>query len=117
MNMQDKEFDDLFRSRLDDLEVEPSAQVWAGIDATLDGKKRRSIIPMLSIAASIVVLIVAAILFIPKSETIKPGKKPVKGYVETNHVIQPITKPIASGLTNTIKQLNTQSENKVDNAN
>lgn len=94
MNMQDKEFDDLFRSKLDELEVEPSAQVWAGIDATLDGKKRKSIIPMLSIAASVVVLIVAAILFIPKGETVKPGKKPVKNALASNRIKPVITKPV-----------------------
>src|ERR1700743_2412059 len=75
MNMQDNEFDDLFRSRLDKLEVEPSAEVWQNIDAELDGKRRkRSIFPMLSIAASIIVLITAGILFIPKKENIKPGR-------------------------------------------
>jgi hypothetical protein len=67
MKMQDKEFDDLFRSKLDDFEMEPSEQVWKNIGAELDGKKKvRSILPWLSIAASVIILVAAGILFIPK---------------------------------------------------
>src|ERR1700743_3890466 len=68
MNMQDKEFDDLFRSKLDNFEMEPSAQVWQNIDAELDGKKKKaSLFTLLGIAASIIMLIGAGILFIPKN--------------------------------------------------
>jgi hypothetical protein len=73
MKMQDKEFDDVFRSKLEDIEVEPSAQVWQNIDAELVSKKRR-MFPFLSIAASIILLLAAGILFIPKKEVTKPGK-------------------------------------------
>src|SRR6202000_130182 len=67
MNMQDKEFDDLFRSKLDNFEMEPSARVWQNIDAELDGKKRKGgLFTLLGIAASIIMLIGAGILFIPK---------------------------------------------------
>jgi len=65
--MQDREFDDVFRNKLDGFEAEPSAKVWMGIDATLDEKSRKkAIMPWLSIAASIIVLLSAGILFIPK---------------------------------------------------
>ena len=58
MNMQDKEFDDLFRSKLDDFEMEPTAQVWINIDAEMDGKKRkRSVFFSLRIAASVILLL------------------------------------------------------------
>ena len=30
MDMQDKEFDELFRSKLDEFEAEPSGNVWPG---------------------------------------------------------------------------------------
>jgi len=67
MDMQDREFDDVFRNKLDGFEAEPSAKVWMGIDATLDEKSRKkAIMPWLSIAASIIVLLSAGILFIPK---------------------------------------------------
>jgi hypothetical protein len=92
MNMQDNEFDDLFRSKLDNFEIEPSAQVWQNIDAELDGKHRkRSIFPMLSIAASIIVLITAGILFIPKKENIRPDHYEKSSVVAK--VKSPVTKP------------------------
>ena len=75
MNMQDKEFDDLFRSKLGDFELQPSAEVWQNIDVQLDGKKKKSILPMLSIAASMLILLTAGILFIPKKGIVK-GNKP-----------------------------------------
>jgi hypothetical protein len=74
MNMQDKEFDDLFRSKLEDFDVQPSAEVWQSIDGELAGKRKKSIFPMLSIAASVLVLLVAGILFIPKKGVVKHNK-------------------------------------------
>jgi cytoskeletal protein RodZ len=70
MKMQDKEFDDLFRSKLDNFEMEPSAKVWQNIDTGLDGKKKKgSLFTLLGIAASIIILISAGILFMPKKAT------------------------------------------------
>ncbi|MDB5154565.1 MAG: hypothetical protein JWR54_3316, partial [Mucilaginibacter sp.] len=75
MNMQDNKFDNLLREKLDNFEAEPSAQVWQNIDAELDGKARKkSIFPILRIAASVIILITAGILFIPKKEIVKPGR-------------------------------------------
>jgi hypothetical protein len=78
MDTQDKEFDELFRSKLDGLEAVPSANVWTGITEGLDSKKsRKALAPWLSIAASIVVLIGVGLFFIPKkTNTItKPSVK------------------------------------------
>lgn len=97
MNMQDKEFDDLFRSKLGDFEVQPSAEVWQNIDAELAGKKKKSIFPMLSIAASVIILLTAAILFIPKKGAVKRSKP------DSNVVTK--LKPSA------VKPENTKSEN------
>jgi hypothetical protein len=69
MDMQDNEFDGLFRDKLNGFESEPSERVWTGIDAGLENKKR-SILPWLSIAASIIVLAGAGILFIPKGHKV-----------------------------------------------
>jgi len=67
MDMQDKEFDRLFHDKLDDLEIEPSANVWQGITGQLDaGKRKRTIVPFLSIAAGIILLVTIGVLFIPK---------------------------------------------------
>ena len=72
MEMQDKEFDNLFRGKLDNFEMQPSAGAWEGIDRELNADKRRKIlIPFLSIAASIVVLVTAGILFIPHKTAVQ----------------------------------------------
>ena len=77
--MQDKEFDTLFRAKLDNFESAPTSQVWDGIVEELDGKRRyKALLPWLSIAASIMVLAVAGILFIPQKTSVgtKPPVKP-----------------------------------------
>jgi hypothetical protein len=84
MDMQDKEFDQLFRAKLDNFEAEPTGQVWDGIVEGLDGKRRyKMLVPYLSIAASIIVLAAAGILFIPQKAAVNT-KPPVKsGIVKT----------------------------------
>jgi len=78
MDMQDKEFDELFHSKLDGLEVTPSAQVWDNIAGELQPRKRRRyLMPFLSVAASIAVLVTAGVLFIPKKQA-EIIKQPVK---------------------------------------
>jgi hypothetical protein len=84
MKMQDYEFDELFRSRLDSFETEPSANVWEKVDNELNSHKGKKILtPFLSIAASIIVLVTAGILFIPEKGNVKPGNRKVnKGIVK-----------------------------------
>lgn len=78
MEMQDKEFDDLFRSKLDGFEVGPSAHVWPGIVGELTaGKRKKLLLPFLSVAASIAVLVTAGVLFIPQKIN-APAKSNVK---------------------------------------
>jgi hypothetical protein len=98
MNMQDKEFDDLFRSKFGDFEVQPSAEVWQNIDAELDVKKKTSILPMLSVAASVLILLTVGILFIPKKGLVKRNKpdtnvvaKATSSMVKAEDSIEPIT--------------------------
>jgi len=72
--MQDKDLDQLFRSKLDGLEAEPSAKVWPGIAAELEpAKSKRSLIPFLSVAASVLILVAAGVLFIPQKASINKG--------------------------------------------
>ncbi|MBS1519414.1 MAG: hypothetical protein JST50_00340 [Bacteroidetes bacterium] len=101
MNMQDKEFDDLFRSKLGGFEVQPSAEVWQNIDAELSGKKKKGIFPMLSIAASVLILLVAGILFIPKKGVVKHNKQDTNVVAKANPaVVKPeSTKPVTSSET------------------
>ncbi|WPU95404.1 hypothetical protein SNE25_07695 [Mucilaginibacter sabulilitoris] len=67
MDTRDNELDKLFQSALDGHEIEPSAVVWQGVTSRLDADKRkRLLIPYLSIAACIILLVTAGILFVPK---------------------------------------------------
>lgn len=76
--MHDKEMDGLFRSKLEGFEMEPSANVWPGIAAELDlPKKKNTMTPFLSVAASIIVLVGAGLLFIPKTEVVKHKRQAV----------------------------------------
>ena len=92
--MQDKEFDRLFRDKLEDLEINPSRNLWPGIEAaTEDTRRTRSIVPFLSIAASIIVLIAAAVLFMPKRTAIV-YQQPIRLTAKVN---KPATyKPVVS---------------------
>lgn len=87
MDMQDKEFDQIFNSKFEDFEVEPSAMVWDNIAGELDGKKgKRAIMPYLSIAATVLVLLTAGILFMQKGNT--PAQKADKTKLTANRVEQ-----------------------------
>lgn len=88
MDMQDKEFDELFRSKLDNLEVNPSEQVWANISGELHGRTRKlNLVPFLSIAASVIVFVTAGVLFIPEKVKTTYGPK-VKSQIAS--VLKPV---------------------------
>ncbi|UOE48461.1 hypothetical protein MTO98_29060 [Mucilaginibacter sp. SMC90] len=91
MDMQDKELDRLFQQKLDDLEIQPSAGVWQGISSELNADKRkRTLLPLLSAAAGVILLITAGILFIPK--------QPVKHHDHSTVIVkthQPVKQPVA----------------------
>jgi hypothetical protein len=100
MDMQDKELDRLFQQKLDDLEIQPSAGVWQGISSELNADRRKGILlPLLSAAAGVILLITAGILFIPKqpvkhndpSITIVKTHQPVKPPVPVK--IEPVVPP------------------------
>jgi len=81
MEMQDNELDRLFRSKLDDFEAQPSAGVWDGIAGELNaGKRKKALMPFLSIAASILVLVIAGVYFIPQKAKVN-GKHPVQNRI------------------------------------
>lgn len=73
-NMQpilDKDFDKLFSDKLNGMEVEPSADVWMGISAQLNGKKKRPF-PVLWLAAACLATVIAfGLLMAPEKESIK----------------------------------------------
>ncbi|NCD71425.1 hypothetical protein [Mucilaginibacter agri] len=74
MDMQDKDIDELFRAKLDNVEVEPSVKVWKGIVVELDGaKQKRTLIPVMRIAASVTVILGIGLFFLLKgTDGVKP---------------------------------------------
>jgi hypothetical protein len=90
MDMRDNELDKLFQSAINDHEIEPSAHVWTDITARLDADKRkRSLVPFLSIAAGIMLLVTIGILFIPKAVQVNDqhsSKKMAKNTLPVNKV-------------------------------
>jgi hypothetical protein len=115
MNMQDKEFDEAFRSKLDDLTIEPSGSVWETIDHRLDkAKRKRLLTPFLSVAASIVVLVVAGILFIPQKQAVNdshPAKNVIAKTIPALSVLQNIknanSKPVMVKQNGAVNYVNT----------
>ena len=93
MDMQDKEFDQLFNSKLGNLEVAPSPIVWDNIAAEMDDKKTKpTIMPWLSIAATVLVVLGAGLFFLQKgnSNTYQPKQtKPIANKVETPATMKP----------------------------
>jgi hypothetical protein len=90
MNMQDKEFDQIFNTKLEDFEVEPSAIVWDNIADGLDGKKsKQAMMPWLSIAATVLVVLGAGIFFLQKAKS--PSDKPKENKLVASRVETPVT--------------------------
>ncbi len=80
MKISDKELDDLFQSKLNNLEVEPDAIVWNNIDANLVVKpKKKSIVPALRIAASVILVLSVGLLLLQKEVEPVKNKIPQKG--------------------------------------
>ena len=73
--MQDKEIDQLFRSKLDSLEVEPSAQLWDNIALAVHPQKR-GLKSYLAIAAGLLILLSAGLYYL--TQPVNRGKKTVQ---------------------------------------
>lgn len=97
MDMQDNEFDDVFRSKLDGFEAEPTGRVWEGIDEKLDTSRRRAIfMPILRIAASVILVTGLGVLFFVNRDKVAPVKGGKTGLVK---VTQPQVKQPETGVT------------------
>ena len=111
--MQDKEFEELFRAKLDGFETRPSGMVWENITRQLDKKPRyHKLVPYLSIAASVIVLAAASILFIPKKTGIQQKHQP------KNTIAQTKRQPPAVVKENSVKvqqQANNQPVKRAEN--
>lgn len=74
--MQDKDFDQLFKDRFDDAEIQPSANLWDNISQELAPKKKRKL-PVWWMAAAVVFIAVTIGLLYPETESIKLQGKEV----------------------------------------
>jgi hypothetical protein len=117
MEMRDNEFDDLFRSKLDGFETEASANVWSGIAGELNaGKRKKALLSYLSIAASIIVLAAAGILFIPRKQNVNV-KSPASVALNKTHdslIAAPIVKNHLAPLFKNTNNVNKPNETLAD---
>lgn len=68
--MPDKEFDQLFRDKFSDAEIEPSANLWANIEQQLAPKRKRTF-PIYWMAAASIAVVMTAMLVFQKTEKIQ----------------------------------------------
>ncbi|GAB3934122.1 hypothetical protein [Mucilaginibacter myungsuensis] len=91
MSMQDKDMDQLFRSQLDNYEIEPSSNVWAGIAAGLDADEhKKSGFPFLRVAASVAILATASYMFWPKGDQHNSADKPKQMATNVKQDVKPV---------------------------
>jgi hypothetical protein len=82
-HMPDKEFDQLFRDKFEDAEIEPSANLWANIEQQLAPKRKR-VFPIYWMAAASIAIAITAMLVFQKKEKIQ-----LHGPEETASVVKP----------------------------
>ncbi len=85
MRTSDKELDELFNSKLNNLEAEPPTKLWQNIHVELDkSSRKKKFVPVLQIAASVVILLSVGLFWIRSNETVT--RKPiVKKVVKLNN--------------------------------
>jgi hypothetical protein len=94
MKMSDKDFDQLFNTKLADMEMEPSANVWGNIAAGIDGKqdRKKAGVPFMRIAATIIVLMGVGLFFLRPENQVVQLHALASAPVETDHTVQ-VTSP------------------------
>jgi hypothetical protein len=110
MDMQDKEFDQDFSAKFDGFEMEPSPMVWQRVVDELDGKKgKRRLLSYLSVAASVIILIAAGVLFFPQKA------KQTKHQAGSNKIAANVNQPslVVTGKTSAQPVANTGLVNKI----
>ncbi|MBS7564163.1 hypothetical protein KHS38_07075 [Mucilaginibacter sp. Bleaf8] len=84
--MQDNELDELFRAKLNGFEVDPDGHVWNNISAELGSNKKKSVVPVLRIAASVLIVLGIGTWFAVRPTTPKAGGKAENQVVRTKNV-------------------------------
>jgi len=68
-HMPDKDFDNLFRDKFMDAEIEPSADLWGNIAEQLEPKRKRSF-PLMWVAAASVAVVASVMMFTRNGEKV-----------------------------------------------
>jgi len=93
--MQDKEFDQLFRNKLEEAEIEPSKDLWKGIEARLE-PKRKAGLPVFWMAAALALVLMSAGLLLKKTEKIQlQGREEMVEHIDRSQT-DPTRMPVAS---------------------
>lgn len=90
--ISDKNLDKLFQSRFENLESEPSKDLWSKIDAELEGtKKKKSSKSIIWMSAASVLILLSATLYLYKpAEVIK-----LKGQPDNTEVVAKVQSPVS----------------------
>lgn len=75
--MQDKDFDQLFKDRFEEAEIQPSSNLWGNIEKELTPKKKK-VFPVYWAAAAVVVIATTIGLLSQKTEPLKLQGNPVE---------------------------------------
>jgi cytoskeletal protein RodZ len=84
-HMQDKDFDQLFKDRFEDAEIQPSAALWNNIQKEIKVKAHRKLPVFWMAAASVVITVGVLVLFN------KPEKIQLHGQAQTASTAVPVT--------------------------
>lgn len=109
-HMQDKKFDELFKDRFEEAEIEPSMDLWNNIERELDPKRKRIFPVFWMVAASAMVGVLAVALIFNGQKRNKDGAliavntKPVTlnsntGKLNSAPVVVPVTRTTAPAVT------------------
>ncbi len=94
-HIPDKEFDNLFKDKFKDAEIEPSTNLWANIEKELAPKRKRTF-PVYWMAAATIVVAFTAILVFQEKKVIKlhlDETAKVKPTINDDTVVKPIVAP------------------------
>ncbi len=112
-HMSDKEFDYLFKDNFKDVEIEPSADLWAKIAPQLPTKRKRAL-PLMWMAAASVVVVASVMLWSVKEEKIflQPGNAnllvaPLEVIVPVVATPNDVTETITAEVRNNVAQKKT----------
>ncbi|WP_285054631.1 hypothetical protein [Pedobacter ginsengisoli] len=91
--MQDKEFDQLFKDRFEEAEVQPSANLWGNIAEQLEPKRKHAALVYWWSVAAVILMTVGIGLLTPKTEKIRLQSK---GEIAAAEVVLKDTVPVSA---------------------